>query len=394
MAAVNDALRGSRELAEQKMAAVTGGLRTPGLWLTRRPPWPARSSSRSPASSRRSPGCPGSGPKTAQRLTYHLLRAPDAEARALAARADRRPRRGRLLRALLQHQRRAALPDLPRPGPRRGAACASSRSRSTCWPSSGPASSTAATTSCTARSRRSTASARSGSRSASCSRASTRPQRDGPAVRGGHPRHQPDARGRGDGDVPRRAARGPWSGRDRIARGLPVGGDLEYADDVTLIRALQGRRARLTPRELPRLRDPAPAGQGRCWPRCSSVVPCYCVLVGRPLGRARLGRSSPLLCWLAGGGLHPPRRERPDLSPAGPTRRRSATASGAGSARLTAPPGRAPTIRRSCLLRGGAPVGSARRPATPGPFDTRCARRPSLRVCAAGGHGRALHLNN
>ena len=29
----------------------------------------------------------------------------------------------------------------------------------------------------------------------------------------------------------------------RIARGLPVGGDLEYADEITLIRALQGRRA-------------------------------------------------------------------------------------------------------------------------------------------------------
>ena len=29
----------------------------------------------------------------------------------------------------------------------------------------------------------------------------------------------------------------------RIAQGLPVGGDLEYADEVTLIRALQGRRA-------------------------------------------------------------------------------------------------------------------------------------------------------
>jgi recombination protein RecR len=28
----------------------------------------------------------------------------------------------------------------------------------------------------------------------------------------------------------------------RIARGIPVGGDLEYADEVTLIRALQGRR--------------------------------------------------------------------------------------------------------------------------------------------------------
>ena len=29
----------------------------------------------------------------------------------------------------------------------------------------------------------------------------------------------------------------------RIARGIPVGGDLEYADEVTLIRAIQGRRA-------------------------------------------------------------------------------------------------------------------------------------------------------
>ena len=29
----------------------------------------------------------------------------------------------------------------------------------------------------------------------------------------------------------------------RTARGIPVGGDLEYADEVTLIRALQGRRA-------------------------------------------------------------------------------------------------------------------------------------------------------
>jgi recombination protein RecR len=41
----------------------------------------------------------------------------------------------------------------------------------------------------------------------------------------------------------------------RIARGIPVGGDLEYADEVTLIRALQGRRA---------LGDrPAERGRGR-----------------------------------------------------------------------------------------------------------------------------------
>jgi len=31
----------------------------------------------------------------------------------------------------------------------------------------------------------------------------------------------------------------------RLARGLPVGGDLEYADEVTLARALEGRRASL-----------------------------------------------------------------------------------------------------------------------------------------------------
>ncbi|MFN3928643.1 MAG: recombination mediator RecR [Thermoflexus sp.] len=29
----------------------------------------------------------------------------------------------------------------------------------------------------------------------------------------------------------------------RLARGLPVGGDLEYADEITLVRALQGRQA-------------------------------------------------------------------------------------------------------------------------------------------------------
>jgi recombination protein RecR len=29
----------------------------------------------------------------------------------------------------------------------------------------------------------------------------------------------------------------------RLARGLPVGGDLEYADEITLGRALEGRQA-------------------------------------------------------------------------------------------------------------------------------------------------------
>ena len=37
----------------------------------------------------------------------------------------------------------------------------------------------------------------------------------------------------------------------RIARGIPVGGDLEYADEVTLVRALQGRRSLDAEREAP-----------------------------------------------------------------------------------------------------------------------------------------------
>ena len=190
---------------------------------------------------------PGIGPKTAQRLTFHLLRAPGRRGAHAGRRPHRRPRRGRLLRALLQHQRPAALPDLPRPGPRHDAGCASSRSRSTSSPSSGPASSRACTTSSTARSRRSTGSVPTGCGSASSSSRVDEAARRRRAVRRGDPGHQPDPRGRGDGDVPRRAPRGRSSALvSRIARGLPVGGDLEYADEVTLIRALQGRRAGLT----------------------------------------------------------------------------------------------------------------------------------------------------
>jgi recombination protein RecR len=37
--------------------------------------------------------------------------------------------------------------------------------------------------------------------------------------------------------------RAPEVAVTRLASGLPVGGDLEYADEVTLIRALQGRRS-------------------------------------------------------------------------------------------------------------------------------------------------------
>ena len=119
VAAVNDALRASRELAEQKMAAVTGGLRLPGHVGAAAVVTPViEPVARLIEAFARLPGI---GPKTAQRLTFHLLRAPDAEARALAGRPRRRPRSGRLLRSVLQHHRPAALSDLSRPRARRAA---------------------------------------------------------------------------------------------------------------------------------------------------------------------------------------------------------------------------------------------------------------------------------
>ena len=184
---------------------------------------------------------PGVGPKTAQRLTYHLLRAPDTEARALAA-------------ALIAVRDEVVFcercfnistgPLCPICATRRvtTTASASSRSRSTCWRSSAPAPSRAATTCSTAPSRPWTASGRSGCGSASSSTAwLSEPTPDGryeEVVLATNPTLEGEATAMylaerlGD-------AVGVVS---RIARGIPVGGDLEYADEVTLVRALQGRQ--------------------------------------------------------------------------------------------------------------------------------------------------------
>ena len=56
------------------------------------------------------------------------------------------------------------------------------------------------------------------------------------------PRHRPEPRGRGDGDLPGPAGQADGPAVTRLASGLPVGGDLEYADEVTLGRAFEGRR--------------------------------------------------------------------------------------------------------------------------------------------------------
>ena len=194
---------------------------------------------------------PGIGPRTAQRLTYHLLRTSDGEARTLAAalvavrdevvscdlcfNISTGPRCPICLDTERDDARLCVVEEpldvlaLERSGAYRGRYHVLQGAISP-MDGIGPD---------RLRIRELLAASRSASR--------------GRALRRGRPRHQPDPRGGGDRDVPRRAADG--SRRDavtRIARGIPVGGDLEYADEVTLVRALQGRR------ELDVDREPVP----------------------------------------------------------------------------------------------------------------------------------------
>ena len=185
---------------------------------------------------------PGIGPKTAQRLTYHLLRAPDSEARTLAAAlVDVRdkvvfcercfnisespvcsicldPRRDQ--RRLCVVEEPLDVLALERTGSSRGSI-----------------------TSSTARSRRSTASDRTGSGSASCSPGPMRPNAAGAPFEEVIIATNPTLEGEATAMYLAERLEGSVGAITRIARGIPVGGDLEYADEVTLIRALQGRRA-------------------------------------------------------------------------------------------------------------------------------------------------------
>ena len=78
--------------------------------------------------------------------------------------------------------------------------------------------------------------------------------------------------------------------------GMPVGGDLEYADEVTLIRALQGRRAssvsNLVIEILLRLAK-------SCWRRCSASSS----ISSPPAVRARRVVELALLAWLSGAAF-------------------------------------------------------------------------------------------
>ena len=95
LAAINEALRSAQELASAKLGGITGGLRRLGASATSGSP---RLLAGRPLSVYAPPvqrlitelsKLPGVGGRTAQRLAFHLLRASDEEALALAARSAR-----------------------------------------------------------------------------------------------------------------------------------------------------------------------------------------------------------------------------------------------------------------------------------------------------------------
>ena len=244
ISAVNEALRASQDSRQQKMAGGDRRAEDPGPRLSEATP---------PVTVRRHRArrAPHRVVLAAARHRAQDRPAPDvlpaARARRGGARArpraDRRPRRGRVLRALLQHQRRAALPDLPRPRPRRRPAVrrrgAAGRARDrpdrrVPRPLPRPP-------------RRDQPDRRHRPGAAQDPRAARPRRRGGRRRRTGSRRSSSPPTRRSRARRPRcTSASASRAGSDsvtRIARGLPVGGDLEYADDVTLIRALQGRRA-------------------------------------------------------------------------------------------------------------------------------------------------------
>ena len=57
-----------------------------------------------------------------------------------------------------------------------------------------------------------------------------------------HPRHQSHRRRRGHRDLSFRATAPRGLKVTRIAMGIPVGSDIEYADEITMLKAMEGRR--------------------------------------------------------------------------------------------------------------------------------------------------------
>ena len=162
---------------------------------------------------------PGVGGRTAQRLTFHLLRASDEEALALADAITRGQGADRPLRDVLQPRRRPALPDLRRRAPRprghlrRRRALGRDLDRAH-----------ARVQRSLPRARGSAVADRRDRPRGPQDRRAVRACGERPGPRGRH-RHEPDDHRRGDRDARRGRDTGasPRNCRDPARRGLPVG---------------------------------------------------------------------------------------------------------------------------------------------------------------------------
>ena len=180
---------------------------------------------------------PGVGPKTAQRLTFHLLRQPAEEAHALAQAIADVKEQIILCRACFNLSATDPCQFCADPGataPR----SASWRSPWTSWRSTAPAPTAGLYHVLHGSFSPMEGVLEDDLQDPRAGRA--RPRRR--AVGGSHPGHQRHRGGRSHGQ-PRPAPPAPLAVRvTRLAQGLPIGSDLEYADDYTLTRAIEGRR--------------------------------------------------------------------------------------------------------------------------------------------------------
>ena len=184
---------------------------------------------------------PGIGNRTAQRLAFHLLRASPEDAHALADAIRDVKERISPLRGLLQPGRGPALHDLPRRAPRPRADL---RRRGAGRRDPGRAHARVPRPLPRAR-RRALADRRRRARDLKIAELYARVERADPPVRevvlATNPTTTGEATALHIADGLR--GRAPDVAVTRLASGLPVGGDLEYADEVTLGRAFAGRRA-------------------------------------------------------------------------------------------------------------------------------------------------------
>ena len=183
---------------------------------------------------------PGLGPKGAQRIAFHLLAGENADIDRLI---------GALARVRddvtfcdycgnVSAESCAASAPIPGAMPPRSA---SSKSPKTCTPSNAPKSSTVGTTCSAGRSTRCRGSGPISCVSGNCCAAW--PQPDGVDVTEVIVATDPNTEGEATATYLLRMLKDfPGLSVTRLASGLPMGGDLEFADELTLGRALSGRR--------------------------------------------------------------------------------------------------------------------------------------------------------